>query len=58
MQLKTDDSQEWRIAMNSFPFFAAATPQAFQAMNEAGKPDLAKMKAVLAAHPEIAAFQA
>ena len=65
VQLKTDDGQEWRIAMNSFPFFAAATPQAFQAMNEAGKPDPAtgkpdpeKMKALLAAHPEIAAFQA
>jgi catalase len=65
VQLKTDDGQEWRIAMNSFPFFAAATPQAFQAMNEAGRPDPAtgkpdpdKMKAVLAAHPEIAAFQA
>ncbi|WP_141749462.1 catalase family peroxidase [Duganella phyllosphaerae] len=65
VQLKTDDGQDWRIAMNSFPFFAAATPQAFQAMNEAGKPDPAtgkpdpeKMKAVLAAHPEIAAFQA
>ena len=65
VQLKTDDGQEWRIAMNSFPFFAAATPQGFQAMNEAGKPDPAtgkpdpeKMKAVLAAHPEIAAFQA
>ncbi|OYO28040.1 catalase family peroxidase [Janthinobacterium sp. PC23-8] len=65
VQLKTDDGQEWRIAMNSFPFFAAATPQAFQAMNEAGKPDPAtgkpdpeKMQAVLAAHPEIAAFQA
>lgn len=65
VQLKTDDGQEWRIAMNSFPFFATATPQAFQAMNEAGQPDPAtgkpdpdKMKAVLAAHPEIAAFQA
>lgn len=65
MQLKTDDGQEWRIAMNSFPFFAAATPQAFQQMNEAGRPDPAtgkpdpeKMKAVLAQHPEIAAFQA
>lgn len=65
VQLKTDDGQEWRIAMNSFPFFAAATPQAFQAMNEAGRPDPAtgkpdpdKMQAVLAAHPEIAAFQA
>ncbi|KQQ32338.1 catalase [Duganella sp. Leaf126] len=65
VQLKTNDGQEWRIAMNSFPFFAASTPQAFQAMNEAGKPDPAtgkpdpeKMKALLAAHPEIAAFMA
>ena len=65
VQLKTDDGQEWRIAMNSFPFFAASTPQAFQQMNEAGQPDPAtgkpdpeKMKALLAAHPEIAAFQA
>jgi len=65
VQLKTDDGQEWRIAMNSFPFFAASTPQAFQQMNEAGRPDPAtgkpdprKMQALLAAHPEIAAFQA
>jgi catalase len=65
VQLKTDDGQEWRIAMNSFPFFAAATPQGFQAMNQAGKPDPAtgkpdpeKMKALLAQHPEIGAFMA
>jgi catalase len=65
VQLKTDDGQDWRIAMNSFPFFAASTPQAFQQMNEAGapdpatgKPDPQKMQALLAAHPEIAAFQA
>ncbi len=64
VQLKTDDGQEWRIAMNSFPFFAVATPEAFQAMNLAGrpdpatgKPDPAKMKAVITAHPEILAFQ-
>jgi catalase len=64
VQLKTDDGQEWRIAMNSFPFFAVATPEAFQAMNLAGrpdpatgKPDPAKMKAVATAHPEILAFQ-
>jgi catalase len=65
VQLKTDDGQDWRIAMNSFPFFATSTPQAFQQMNEAGAPDPAtgkldprKMQALLAAHPEIAAFQA
>jgi catalase len=64
VQFKTDDGQDWRIAMNSFPFFATATPEAFQAMNLAGrpdpatgKPDPAKMKAVLASHPEILAFQ-
>lgn len=65
LQLKTDDGQEWRMAMNSFPFFAASTPQGFQAMNAArlpdpatGKPDPAKMEAVLAAHPEIKNFMA
>lgn len=65
LQLKTDDGQEWRTAMNSFPFFAASTPQGFQAMNLArlpdpatGKPDPDKMKAVLAQYPEIANFMA
>ncbi|NYE60331.1 catalase [Duganella sp. 1224] len=65
VQIKTDDGQEWRVAMNSFPFFASSTPQGFQALNEAGlpdpatgKPDPSKMKAVLAAHPEIATFLA
>src|SRR5205823_10121607 len=54
LQLKTDDGQEWRMAMNSFPFFASSTPDGFQAMNAAklpdpvtGKPDPEKMKAVL-----------
>ncbi|WP_137171677.1 catalase family peroxidase [Massilia sp. HP4] len=63
LQLKTDDGQEWRVAMNSFPFFASSTPEGFQAMNLArlpdpasGKPDPEKMKAVLAQHPEIANF--
>ncbi|MDY0977538.1 catalase family peroxidase [Massilia sp. CFBP9012] len=65
LQLKTDDGQEWRMAMNSFPFFASSTPEGFQAMNVArlpdpatGKPDPEKMKAVLANHPEIAEFMA
>jgi len=63
LQLKTDDGQEWRMAMNSFPFFASSTPEGFQALNRArlpdpatGKPDPEKMKAVLAKHPEIARF--
>lgn len=65
LQLKTDDGQEWRVAMNSFPFFASATPEGFQAMNAAklpdpatGKPDPEKMKAVLARYPEIMKFMA
>lgn len=63
LQLKTDDGQEWRMAMNSFPFFAASTPEGFQAMNAArlpdpvtGKPDPEKMRAVLARYPEIKKF--
>jgi catalase len=65
LQLKTDDGQEWRVAMNSFPFFASSTPEGFQAMNAAklpdpatGKPDPEKMKAVLAQYPEIKNFMA
>jgi catalase len=65
LQLKTDDGQEWRVAMNSFPFFASSTPEGFQAMNAAklpdpatGKPDPEKMQAVLARYPEIAKFMA
>lgn len=65
LQLKTDDGQEWRMAMNSFPFFASSTPEGFQAMNAAklpdpatGKPDPAKMEAVLARYPEIKNFMA
>ncbi|TWI70035.1 catalase [Pseudoduganella lurida] len=65
LQLKTDDGQEWRVAMNSFPFFASSTPEGFQAMNAAklpdpatGKPDPARMAAVLARYPEIKNFMA
>jgi len=65
LQLKTDDGQEWRMAMNSFPFFASSTPEGFQALNAArlpdpatGQPDPEKMKAVLARYPEIKNFMA
>lgn len=65
LQLKTDDAEEWRLAMNSFPFFASSTPEGFQALNAArlpdpatGQPDPGKMKAVLARYPEIANFMA
>lgn len=63
--LKTDDGQEWRTAMNSFPFFVVATPQGFQAQNLAsrpdpvtGKPDPAKMAAFLQQYPEAKKFVA
>jgi len=63
--LKTDDGQEWRTAMNSFPFFAVATPEGFHAQLLAsrpdpatGKPNPAKMAAFLARYPEAARFQA
>lgn len=65
LQLKTDDGQEWRVAMNSFPFFAVKTPEGFQAQNEAmapdpatGKPDPEKLKDLLKRFPELANFQA
>lgn len=63
--LKTDDGQEWRMAMNSFPFFAVATPAGFHAQLVAsrpdpatGKPDPARMAAFLAEYPEAKRFQA
>ena len=63
LQLKTDDGQQWRLAMNSFPFFAVSTPQAFAEQTLAsrpdpatGKPDPAKMQAFLERHPEAAKF--
>lgn len=65
LQLKTDDGQEWRTAMNSFPFFVVATPAGFHAQLLAsrpdpatGKPDPAKMAAFLARYPEAKRFQA
>ena len=65
LSLRTDDGQEWRMAMNSFPFFAVATPAGFRAQMLAsrpdpatGKPDPAKMAAFLAQYPEAARFQA
>lgn len=65
LQLDTDDGQQWRLAMNTFPFFSVSTPQAFAEQVVAsrpdpatGKPDPAKMQAFLARHPEAAAFMA
>ena len=65
LQLDTDDGQQWRLAMNSFPFFAVSTPQAFAEQIVAsrpdpatGKPDPAKMQAFLERHPEAKNFMA
>lgn len=65
LQLDTDDGQRWRMAMNSFPFFAVSTPQAFAEQILAsrpdpatGKPDPQKLQAFLERHPEAANFMA
>ncbi|MBO1749076.1 MULTISPECIES: catalase family peroxidase [Stenotrophomonas] len=64
VQLVGDDGQEWRMAMNSFPFFAVPTAEAFYEQTRAqipdpatGKPDPQKMAAVLARYPSAQAFQ-
>ncbi|WP_101926935.1 MULTISPECIES: catalase family peroxidase [Luteimonas] len=63
--LRGDDGQEWRMAMNSFPFFGVASIEAFHAQTLAsapdpatGKPDPARMAAFAQAHPESAKFAA
>lgn len=63
LQLDSDDGQQWRMAMNSFPFFAVSSVQAFYEQTVAnapdpatGKPDPAKVAAFAAAHPETARF--
>lgn len=61
--LQTDDGQQWRTAMNSFPYFPVATPEGFVAQTIAsrpdpatGKPDPAKLAAFLQQHPEAKKF--
>ncbi|OHE86016.1 MAG: catalase [Lysobacterales bacterium RIFOXYD1_FULL_69_11] len=61
--LRGDDGQEWRMAMNSFPFFAVRSIEAFHAQALAGapdpatgKPDPARLAAFAQAHPESKAF--
>jgi catalase len=63
--LRTDDGEEWRTAMNSFPFFVVSTPEAFAEQMLAsrpdpatGKPDPARQAAFAAQHPEAKKFQA
>lgn len=62
--LRSDDGQQWRMALNNFPFFAVATPEGFQARTLAsrpdpvtGKPDPARLAALLERYPEIAKFR-
>ncbi|MEQ0826350.1 catalase family peroxidase [Enterobacter dykesii] len=57
--LKTDDKQQWRMAMNNVPFFATRDPEGFLAMPKAlavdgstGKPDPQRLAAFLKAYPE------
>ncbi len=64
VQMVSDDGQEWRMAMNSFPFFAVPSAEAFYEQTRAsipdpatGKPDPQKMAAVLAKYPSAQAFQ-
>jgi len=64
LQLSTDDGQQWRMAMNSFPFFAVPTVAAFHEQTLAqvpdpatGKPDPKRMAAVLEKYPSARAFQ-
>lgn len=63
--LRSDDGQQWRMAMNSFPFFVVATAQGFHAQTLAsrpdpatGKPDPARMAAFVAQYPEARKFLA
>lgn len=64
LQFGGADEPQWRMAMNSFPFFAVATPQAFHEQTLAkrpdpatGKPDPAAMDAFFATHPQARKFQ-
>lgn len=61
--LQTDDGAQWRLAMNSFPFFAVPSAEAFLEQTRAqtpdpatGKPDPAKLQAILDNYPTARAF--
>jgi catalase len=62
--LRGPGGEEWRMAMDHTPIFLVADPQAFVALLRAttpdpktGKPDPARVKAYMTAHPETVAFQ-
>ena len=63
LKLDSDDGQQWRMAMNSFPFFGVSSVEAFYEQTRAntpdpatGKPDPARQAAFAKAHPEFARF--
>ena len=65
LELNSDDGQQWRMAMNSFPFFGVSSATAFYEQTRAnapdpatGKPDPAATAAFAKAHPEFARFAA
>ena len=65
LELNSDDGQQWRMAMNSFPFFGVSTVQAFYEQTRAnapdpgtGKPDPTRQAAFAQDHPEFARFAA
>ena len=65
LELRSDDGQQWRMAMNSFPFFGVSSVKAFYEQTRAnapdpatGKPDPAKQSAFAEAHPEFKRFAA
>ena len=65
LELRSDDGQQWRMAMNSFPFFGVSSVEAFYDQTRAnapdpatGKPSPEKQAAFAEAHPEFKRFAA
>ena len=61
LQARTDDGQQWRMALNSIPFFATSRPEGFLEMlvtfrpdPATGKPDPQRVASFNAAWPEAA----
>lgn len=65
LELRSGEGQQWRMAMNSFPFFGVSSVEAFYDQTRAnapdpatGKPDPGKQAAFAEAHPEFKRFAA
>ena len=63
LQITADDGQQWRMAMNSFPFFALPNAEAFLEQARAqrpdpvtGQPDTATLTALQQRYPSARAF--